>query len=761
VCTATRLSLASTSYARATGAFAVLALVGIGAAVPGNALAACANEGLRWGPSLDLPDCRAYEQVSPVEKGGFDAVSRVSSLQYPTESDSAGEAVSYIGNGAFSGAVGSLLPNAHISSRGASGWLTTDLTPPTLRPTTTGGTPIGYDFSEDLSQMVTKVAAEPLTAGMPSGTERLYNLFLRHPDGAYALVNALPPTVFPPSTCEGCIQIQDVLSFAGASSDFTHILFEADDILEGTGATSGFPTGNLYESSGGAVHLVGILPDGIAATGGATPGAGGAYFSGVLYSSVAREAWLRVRHAISKDGSRVVFRALSDGGPPDAAQNGMPEVYDRIEGNRTIEISAPAPGASPAHPAAGPAQFWAASTDGSVVLFTSSAELTTSANTGPTNSGQDLYRYNVDAEETVDLTVDNNPADAEAGAGVLGVVGASDDGSNVYFVATGELIKGKGVDGQPNLYVTHEDPASHVREVRFIATLAPGDLNDWTATPSELQAYVTPDGQHMALMSLNSLTGYDNSDQANGASPDSEVYEYGIDSGVLTCASCDPSGRRPSSNAFLGATMLHLASTPFHQPRVMSDDGGRLFFSSRDSLVPGAERSHVKIYEHAREGVGSCVQAGGCVFLISSRVNSTDDVFLDASGDGSDVFFSTLSQLAASDGDNLVDVYDAREGGGFAVPVASAQCASDCQTPLDGSSAQAPLASGFNGPSGNIAQPARPRVTNAQKLAKALRACSKKPLKKRAVCRSRARRRYGVKAAAIRTAHRSSHRGRR
>ncbi len=604
--------------------------------------------------------------------------------------------------------------------------------------------PIGYDFSEDLSQLLIKVPLQPLTQGMPQGTEGLYNLFLRHPDGTYSLMNSAAPTVIPPSDCEGCNQIMDVVAFAGASSDFSHILFEADDILEGTGALSDFPMGNLYEKSGEALRLVGVLPDGAVAIGGTGPGAGGTFFSGVLYSSVSTNAWLRVNHAISEDGSKVVFQAIADGGQPDPAQIEMSEIYDRLDGEETIEISARAPGPSPANPKAEPAQFWAASTDGSLVFFTSSAELTSASKTGPANNSQDLYRFDVGTRQTTDLTVDTNPADAESGAGVLGVVGTSNDGSYVYFVATGELVQGKGVDGQPNLYVQHEDPESHVSEMRFIATLSPSDSNDWTAIPAELQAYVTPDGRHLAFMSLNELTGYDNTDQ-NTETPDSEVYEYGADAAVLACASCDPSGRRPVGSAFLGATLHHLASTPFHQPRVMSDDGNRLFFSSPDRLVARADSLHVKIYEHEQAGDGSCIDEQGCVFLISSASNATDDVFLDASDDGSDIFYATLSQQAATDTDNLGDVYDARVGGGFAEAVAPNECTDTCQRPQ---SAPTPplIATGSSDVSGNLTAAKQKKIaTKAQKLAKAIRACPRRPEKKRARCIARARKRYGVK----------------
>ncbi|HEX5852698.1 MAG TPA: hypothetical protein VFY36_06365 [Solirubrobacteraceae bacterium] len=719
-----------------------------------NAVAACPAEALRGDSSAHLPDCRAYEQVSPVTKGGYDAVSRVPFIQHPAQSAPSGDAVSYMGNGPFSGAQASLLPDARRSSRGDRGWITEDVTPPTPNGTTFGGSPIGYDFSEDLSQLVVKVPWQSLTDDMPPGTEDLYNMFLRHPDGAYTLVNSAAPAVIPSRECEGCYQGEDLLAFAGASSDFSHILFESNGALEGTGAPLG--PESLYENADGVLRLVGVLPDGTVAAEGASPGAGSGASFGVFYSSIASNAWSRVEHAISDDGSRIVFQATANGGQPDPAQSGMREIYDRIDGTTTVEISAPVPGASPKNPAPAPARFWAASTDGSLVYFTSAAELTTASNTGEANNSSDLYRYNVDTGQTSDLTVDTNPLDVATGAGVQGVLGTSRDGAYVYFVATGELIEGEGADGQPNLYVSHEDSQSHLNTLSFIATLAGGDSRDWTSRQSDLKSYVAPDGTHVAFMSLNSLTGFDNTDRITGQ-PDSEVYAYSAMTGSLVCASCSPAGIRPGSGAFLGASAEHLTNTPFHRARVLSDDGSRLFFSSSDNLATGANGPRVKIYEYQPDGSGECVVSIGCISLISSSTSPADDVFLDASASGSDVFFATLSQLTATDSDNLVDVYDARVDGGISLPVTSAACVSDCQSGAPSAPAFTELVSGGgSGMSGNItpATPRRLTVTRAQKLARALRACTKRPKKARTVCRTLARKRYGPKSTANRASAR-------
>ena len=294
-----------------------------------------------------------------------------------------------------------------------------------------------------------------------------------------------------------------------------------------------------------------------------------------------------------------------------------------------------------------------------------------------------------------------------AGAGVLGVVGSSDDGSYVYFVASGQLVGREGIEGQPNLYVVQENRSTHTIEVSFIATLGGGDARVWTDVPALSQSYITPDGVHLAFMSTGRLTSYDNEDQNVRGRMDSEVYEYSLvvnpATGLLersypVCVSCDPHGRQPVGNAFMGVNNTKTVSTntPFYRPRVLSDDGTRLFFSSSDPLLPGLSPGYPAIFEYGLGGLG----------LIADPSSGTNDIFLVASPSGNDVFFATRDQLVPADHDRLVDIYDARVGGGLRESLSGAQCTGDaCQLLYNPPPTLAlDVSTHFSG-SGNLASP--------------------------------------------------------
>jgi len=752
---------------RAGGAFvcvvalAVLVL-GLPVGPPTADADSCPNAALRSGPSERLPDCRAYEQVSPVETGGLDAVSLEPLEPAQSSPCEGGEActIAYMNvGGAFAGAQGNVLPNAYLATRAADGWQTTPLAPPTPDAPADGSDRVAYDFSPSLSQTVLRVPLQPLVEGTPPG---VYNLFLREAGGEYSLLTTVAPPNPPKSGCAVPYECEDVPIFAGASADFSHVLFEANDSLDGapSGELEGHAIEDLYEAVGGAVHLVGVLPDGQVAPLGATPGGG---------ISATGERVGELEHAISRDGSRVVFEAAADEGGPDVQQDGKTELYDRIDGERTTEISAPAPGAQPddCETKAGecdaePATFWTASADGSVVYFTSKAALTKQSYTGPEPApgepteppGNDLYRYDVETETLTDLTADSEDAD---GADVLGVVGASEGGSYVYFVADGRLAAG-AQSGSPNLYVWNGSEGAGT--VRFIATLAPpneveeeniaeqllghafaydSDVLDWSSDPLASQAYVTPDGTHLAFMSVEPLTGYGNVDpvgEEGAPEAEHEVFEYGAETGQLVCVSCDPSGAPPLGSAFIGAELSERTSTPFHQPRSVSDDGSRVFFTSPDPLVPGLVGGSDKVFEFEE----------GSVRLISGAEDGSRAVFLDASASGNDVFFATREQLTPTDDGESMEVYDARVDGGLPVPSSPTPCQDgSCRAPLESPPPLSmPLSASFVGP-GNLTPAARP--TRKQLLARALAKCDKlRRKRRRAACIDAAKRRYAPKS---------------
>jgi hypothetical protein len=745
---------------RVCGAFlAVLAAMCLLSAPASHASAStCPNAAYRSGPSERLPDCRAYEQVSPVEKGGQDAATVQPTLPAQASACEGAEpcAVAYMNVGAaFAGDLGNEYRNAYLGRRGPYGWQTTPLSPPTLQAPANNDPKSSYAFSEDLSQTVLRVPLQQLTEGAPAG---VYNLYLRESSGAYSLITTVPPPDPPQAGCGSCFEHEDAVAFAGASQEFGHVLFEANDSLV-AGALNGVP--NLYEETEGEVRLVGILPDGVIPAGGEMAG-GGIDASG--------EHVHELEHAISQDGANVIFEAAADGGAPAEQQQGDTELYDRIDATHTVEVSAPAPGAQPSRceTKAGacdpqPAQFWAASADGSVVYFTSKAALTRDSYTGaePENPGNDLYRYEVASGALTDLTPEAE--EEPSGASVLGVVGASEDGSYVYFVAEGDLAEGASA-GSPNLYVWHE-AAEGGGVVRFIATLAApdedeqenieearlgaafpyqSDVEDWTSWPTASQAYVTPDGSHLAFMSVMPLTGYENIDESGKQVH--EVYEYSAESGQLVCASCDPNGARPLGSAFIGATLDERASTAFHQPRTLSDDGSRLFFSSPDPLAESTGGS-VKLFEYE----------GGTIRLISGPQSGGEAVFLDAGASGNDVFFATRERLAAADTDELLDVYDARVDGGLPAPGPTPSCeATACEEQLTPAPLfMTPASASFSG-SGNLAPPlSRPpvKLTRKQLLARALARCRRlRSRDRRSTCNALAKRRYGPKPKRVRNA---------
>jgi hypothetical protein len=755
-----------------------------------------------------------------------------------------------------------LAPTQILSKRlSGGGWGTQDIqTPrnPAIGHGVSSGAPSEYvAFSSDLSQgLLEPRGRDPLPPLLETAEESVY---LRHESGAYeALVtdkNVFEGTKSRFGTQKGR-EGEGVIALTG-TPDLSHVVLISNEVplVEGAGA------GALYEWTAGRpasepLELVSVLPDG------QSPEGFLGRASHLLRHAISEDGERIIWGAGEGEGSETVFlrenalqpqSPLADGtaagkgnlesGSDEItgvtvtsgfflvgqtivqgiANNAIPAntTITKVEGS-TLTLSAAATRTVVGTPleassrctvpadactvqvSPGRASYQTASSDGSRVFYSEGGELYVF--TAPFGAGP--------PPSTVDLT---------EGVGVQGaVIGASENGEYVYLVTAGALSEtenteetvagaenkntlGQTPEGAANLYVIHYEHEKW--KPTFIANLSSADTPDWAGERegekgtrlTGLTARVSPDGSHLAFMSEEKITGYDNTDLASGAA-DEEVYEYDAASNHTVCASCNPTGERPTgvfdpvrggeTNPLLvdepqaweehwlaasipGWTAQDLL-TALYQSRYLDNDG-RLFFDSPDTLVPADINGEENVYEYDPNGLDGCSsdtenpaevyspEADGCIGLISSGSSDEESAFLDASATGpggqeaEDVFFLTSSRLSPQDTDNAYDVYDAHIcSTNVPCPTSALVSPPPCNAAESCRSAPSPEPGVFGAPpsssltgNGNITPPppAPPApLTRAQKLSKALAACKKKKAKsKRHACETQARRTYSTK----------------
>jgi hypothetical protein len=784
---------------------ALLILFALGTLAISNVLvsaawaSSCPNEVFRTGPGANLPDCRAYEMVSPPDKNGgeVDGGPVLETLPAPEQAALNGEAVTYASQTTFTEAnpLSSPLAGQYISQRDPTGWHTQAITPEQDFP---GGVfdknqasaefSLFQGFSEDLSHGFV-VANEPApVAGAPAG---YFNPYVRdNLNGAYQLLSTATPPVMTQGPDDNLRGLK--IEYAGMSADGSHVVFRAQDALT-PGALWGQK--NLYEWSNGHLELVSEV-DGKVVN-------GSMFGAFTPAQSGLNEGYNRV---ISADGSRVFWTDLENF---QDSKLYMREVTS--SGAWTVQVSASQKtngegpgGIDPEGPQ--PAHYVTASVDGNEVFFTSCEKLTNDSTAGPpqhigyeacakreSENGserpdEDLYQYEASTGKLTDLTVDSIPGQT---AGVVGVLGASEDGSYIYFVAHGALVAGApSGPSSYNIYLWHHGGISLITTtgsedyavgggaiVSGQANFSHGPLIDSEFLTSFGLSRASSNGLYLAFESSAPLTGYDNTPLQSGACESSksnvilsgihgnktgrciEVYEYNAASGRLTCASCSPRGLPPGGDSVVPFA-LHLISHPpgwqstTVQQRYLLDDG-RLFFDSTDALLPQASNAgELNVYEREPEGVGSCQREGGCLFLISSGTSNEHSYFIDASASGNDVFFVTRQQLVAQDGDEALDMYDARVSGGFLAPVPPPCGGEACRPPVTSAPAiyGAPPSATFAG-AGN---PPQPTVQSGSSKAKAKKKLKQKKSKRKHQVKKMGKK--GARGSHARRSIRGSHR---
>jgi hypothetical protein len=757
-----------------------------------------------------LPDGRAYELLTPPNKGSSPDIFTApeskageffnNDVGYPSED---GDGFLLETEKASFGAFPATGHNVYIFHRDAEKkeWTYTSLASPSLGPQ--GVFAQVFDPS-DLSE----VGLDDEVGSLPGPDGYRLMALVGPPGGPYTTLHI--------DAARYSLSSEDTeaTKIVGAADNLSHVIIESLNHMLAPGAEAQDPDSSAlyewagnYESAGSEprpelklvnVNSKGELLDRCGATLGLTTQmSGGAH------------------NAVSEDGSRVFFTVPDPYAPygsqecwDGAVRNGpvnAPQLYTRSNGY-TIEVSEAEKGVSDPS-GIHPALYVGAAENGSKVFFVTETELTKEAVELELHDPE-LYECEIVVEadsQRCKLTRISAGMVGESAADVYTVPAVSADGSAVYFTAFGALAPGASVltpeklmsggeveAGDPvNLY-RYETRAGSAGTLVYVGRVSTrdypnSDISGWwrngaeeylpsqVALSPDASWYTTPDGRYLLFASENevsppystvaaSLTDCPKLDRGKEEEYSgfcTEVYRYDSKSGMPpVCLSCDPSGERPISNAFF-AHSASLESPAAGPVRAMSDDGSYAFFDSADPLVTQVSNGTLDVYEWHE----NLTSHGDSLSLIGSGSDDAPSFFLGTDPQGENVFFGTHAKLVPQDTDSAGDLYDARlcteADPCFKPPPSgtgqceSSACENQAPTPIDAT----PVSLTFSGP-GNVSLSSGPVVkqrslTQAQRLANALKACRKKRKGQRGKCEAQARKRYGTKPKAKKKAKKS------
>jgi hypothetical protein len=673
----------------------------------------CANEQQRAEQpyGLDLPDCRAYEQVSPLDKNDTDAIVRG---EVEPRASVTGEAIVYNSRGAIAGTAGGLIEN-YLSSRGSGGWSTRSPSPP-LRPSGqangAGFLDWPYEtnaFTPDLSEGITQADTQ-LTSDAPAGYEELY--LANFSNDSYRLVS--------PNIHEGSAYNFGVSKpwLMGTSTDLSHVVY-----------MNGEQTSNprAYEWVNGEVFPVSVNNKGEEVSG--SVGSGEASAKETLENpggSIDQEASY-VWHAVSPTGSRIFFTSPTGHNQSDRelyVRENAEQPQSPVSGNgegEPGECTVPADACTmrvsasqrtvPDRAEASAARFVGASADGSKVFFTSHMELTNDANEGVSNQqeiygpifAEGTYTLTFKGQTTAPLPFQPSHGELQSALEALPSIGAGNvivsepHRSNEKYVSfTGALA---GTEQQPALIVGNIVTSSPEDTFRVSLRPRPG---------TDLYEYDLASGK------LTDLS-VDKGDLAEGAAvlgvvktSEDGSYVYFVAEGVLSqnknSAGSEPVFGQP--NLYVshgGGTPVFIATlarrergnnnendsgdwehSQVNATASLSQDGTRLAFVSERSLTgydnepvePSQCRIYVQdlckevyLYDASTAGLTcvSCNPSGARPIGPSSlneglKFETAQYAPRNFSEDGSRLFFESSDALVPHDSNGLNDVYE-YEGG--------------------------------------------------------------------------------------------------
>lgn len=558
-----------------------------------GSLPACPNDPLRIGGSAVLPDCRAYELVTPPDTNARAprGVSTLGSYFATRESSPDGNRVSFqIEGGTIPGSegTGSLGGDAYLSSRGADGWSTANAGPngsEAKSPTPGSTSPDqGYSFWSTGGG-----------GGSAELEEKKPSNYVRYPNGHSALIG------------RGALATDLRATGRLISEGGTHIIFESGIAGAPVQLEENAPidTRAVYDRTSDEVtHVISLLPGDLTPAEGETAFYRGASLDGRgVAFKVGSTLYLRYDNQETFEiGEGVTFEGVAEGGS---------RIF-YLEGGVLKRFDAQTEAVT-AFSTTGAVVPTVVSADGSTAYFISSTAIGGEVNPNgatPAAGKNNLYR----SEEgdiafvgtVTDLDVESGPVGNSFG---LGLWTAKVSEGQLGAVPARSTTDGHALVFESRAPLAGYDPEGHVQVYRYDATAeeleclscdptknpATSDaslqsLQTSLGDPEPFSAFayvanISPSGQRAFFQSGEALVPADR----DGLQ---DVYEW-EGQGVGSCATPGGCIYLISSGGSLRQDYLY----------AVSDSGDDVFFRTSDILLPADAEETPSIYD-ARVGGG-------------------------------------------------------------------------------------------------------------------------------------------------------------
>ena len=660
----------------------------------------CPNELIRQETNSSyLPDCRAYELVTPEDAGG---VVFIPGTGTPSSSNAENPA-RFAFEGIFGAVPGSNSPDSrgdtYIATRTPTGWVT-HYVGVLGSQHLSANTPVASDGLEKLLDFAESTQEEELLS--PFAWEANGASLGRWP--------ASTGTAVPNGeTNNGVFQ---------PSPDFSHLFISSSNVaFSPEGLTGGLGSAYDYNTVTGTTTLISRLSDGEAMEQAPEYNPYGTretqprsdFIESPNPNPEIMRQGMPTEHqpGISPNGSKILM-----GVPTEApchfsfgCYSPSPvHLYMRIADALTLEIA-------PGHAV----DFVAMTADASKVFLTSEEQLTPedhgtssqlymwsekgeqegrpltliskpNANTGFNSDSANCHGCGVEPVVTGTIFGEGRgEANTKDDAGTDNSIAA--ENGDIYFYSPQQLDGSKGITGLMNLYDYRDETLQYVTTVQPSPECNAAGSTCRNAPITRMQ--VSPDDSHAAFVTADQITsndiappvgncfnGANEGNVSNGAPPVrncEEMYSYDPSTGKIVCVSCLQNGELPTHNVDASTQGLFMA------------DDGRTFFSTREALVQTDTNQVEDVYEFVdgrpqliTTGTDAADRPGG-----HTSAAALEGGLAGVSANGTNAYFSTRDDLVPSDHNGqYLEYYDARSDGGFPIepPKPPCESADECHS---------------------------------------------------------------------------------